>query len=145
MKIEIASLLVVPVVLLAAGGCLNRGSLGISGIPPRRDKDHEWIEYRVVEINGATYTATRSEYWPGDGEKWDLVRVGSSTNPIPVHSGEIQVERLNVATVLIETNTAANWIIEGGTRTNDLRAVLIYGTLPISTAGGHNPDGHAGR
>lgn len=56
---------------------------GISSLPVHTDTDptsHGYparphIEYRVVEINGATYTATKSHYWPGGGEKWDLVLV----------------------------------------------------------------------
>lgn len=46
---------------------------GISNIQPLHDSDRPHIEYRVVEIEGTRYVATRAAHWPGGGEKWDLV------------------------------------------------------------------------
>ncbi len=62
-------------IVLGACSCSTRPTPGISGIKPRHDADRPGIEYRVVRIEGREYVATRAKYWPGRGEKWDLVAV----------------------------------------------------------------------
>jgi hypothetical protein len=64
-----------PVLVLTATACATHRPGGISSIQARTDADTPGIEYRVIVINGETYTATRSPYWPGSGEKWDMVLV----------------------------------------------------------------------
>jgi len=64
----------IPLILvLAATSCATKRTGGIATIPARHDADRPHIEYRVVEIQGRQYVATRSTYWPGGTEKWDLV------------------------------------------------------------------------
>jgi len=64
-----------PVLVLIAALCASQRHGGLSAIPARTDSDRPGIEYRVIVINGETYTATRAPYWPGEGEKWNLVMI----------------------------------------------------------------------